>query len=85
MENSDTSLCPYNQMIFDNDVKYRLCPRHDIQNMVMIRVDAYIQIEMKLDSCNSPCTNLNSEWIKDFLNIKPHTQNLLEEKVGNMF
>jgi hypothetical protein len=32
--------------------------------------------------CLSPCTKLNSKWIKD-LNIKPNTLNLIGEKVGN--
>ena len=36
---------------------------------------------MKIDSYLSPCTKLNSKWIKD-LNIKPDTLNLIEEKVG---
>jgi hypothetical protein len=28
----------------------------------------------------SPCTKLKSKWIKD-LNIKPHTLNVIEEKI----
>ena len=36
---------------------------------------------MKIDPYLSPCTKLNSKWIKDF-NIKPDTPNLIDEKVG---
>jgi hypothetical protein len=36
---------------------------------------------MKIDPYLSPCTNLKSRLIKD-LNIKPHTLNRIEEKVG---
>ena len=36
---------------------------------------------MKLNPYLSPCTKLNSEWIKD-LRIRPETQHLIEEKVG---
>jgi hypothetical protein len=37
---------------------------------------------MQIDQYLSPCTKLNSQWIKD-LNIKPDTLNLPEQKVGN--
>ena len=37
---------------------------------------------MKIDPYLSPCTKLNSKWIKD-LNIKLNILNLIEEKVGN--
>jgi hypothetical protein len=34
--------------------------------------------EMKQDLCLSPCTNINSKWIKD-LNITPKTLKLVQE------
>ena len=37
---------------------------------------------MKVYTYLSPCTKLNSKWIKD-LKIKPGTMNLIEEKVRN--
>jgi len=36
---------------------------------------------MQIDRFLSPCTKLNSKWIKD-LDIKPDTLKLVEEKVG---
>jgi hypothetical protein len=37
---------------------------------------------LKLDPCISPCTSINSKWIKD-LNIRPKTLKLLQERAGN--
>jgi hypothetical protein len=37
---------------------------------------------LKLDPCLSPCTSINSKWIKD-LNIKPGTLKLVQERTGN--
>jgi hypothetical protein len=38
--------------------------------------------KLKLDPCLSPCTSINSKWIK-VLNIKPETLNLVQERAGN--
>jgi hypothetical protein len=37
---------------------------------------------MQIDPHFSPCTELDSKWIK-VLNVKPHTLNLKAKKVGN--
>jgi hypothetical protein len=37
---------------------------------------------MKLDHCLSPCTQINSKWIK-VLNIRPKTLQTLQEAAGN--
>jgi hypothetical protein len=36
---------------------------------------------LKLVPCLSPCTSINSKWIRD-LNIKPETLKLVEEGAG---
>jgi hypothetical protein len=36
----------------------------------------------KLDPCLSPCTSINSKWIKD-LNIRPRTLKLVQEGIRN--
>jgi hypothetical protein len=38
--------------------------------------------KLKLDPCLSPCTSINSKWIKD-LNIRPETLKLAQERAGN--
>jgi hypothetical protein len=38
--------------------------------------------KLKLDPCLSPCTSINSNWIKNF-NIRPETLKLVQEEAGN--
>jgi hypothetical protein len=39
--------------------------------------------KLKLDPCLSPCTSINSKWIKD-LNIRPEILKLVQERAGNI-
>jgi hypothetical protein len=38
--------------------------------------------KLKLDPCLSPCTSINSKWIKD-LNIRSEPLQLVQERAGN--
>jgi hypothetical protein len=38
--------------------------------------------KLKLDPCLSPCTSINSKWIKDF-NIRSEPLKLIQERTGN--
>jgi hypothetical protein len=38
--------------------------------------------KLKLDPYLSPCTSINSKWIKE-LNVRPKTLKLVQEEVGN--
>jgi hypothetical protein len=37
--------------------------------------------KLKVDPCLSPCTSINSKWIKD-INIRPETVELLQEHIS---
>jgi hypothetical protein len=38
--------------------------------------------KLKLDPCLSPCTSINSKWIKD-LNIRPEALKSVQKRTGN--
>jgi hypothetical protein len=42
----------------------------------------FIYKKLKLNTCLSPCTSINSKWIKDF-NIRPKTLKLIQKGSGN--
>jgi hypothetical protein len=53
-----------------------------LQQKLLGKLVNSLQKKLKLDPCISPCTNINSIWIKD-LNIRPETLKLVQERVGN--
>jgi hypothetical protein len=55
--------------------------RQRLQQMLLGKVVICLQ-KTETRSCLSPCTSINSKWIKD-LNIRPETLQLVQEKAGN--
>jgi hypothetical protein len=53
--------------------------RPSLQQMLLGKV---VIKKLKLDPCLSPCSSINSKWIKD-LNIRSKTLKLVQERSGN--
>jgi hypothetical protein len=53
--------------------------RQPLQKMLLVKVIICLQ---KLDPCLSPCTSINSKWIKN-LNIRLKTLQLVQERAGD--
>jgi hypothetical protein len=68
-------------LIFDKEAKTIQRKRESIFNKWCWsnRISA---CRIQIDPYLSPCTKLQSKWIKD-LNIKPDTLNLIEKKIWN--
>jgi hypothetical protein len=57
--------------------------RQPLQQMLLGKVVIFFACKkLKLDPCLSPCTSINSKWIKD-LHIRPETLQLIQERAGN--
>jgi hypothetical protein len=68
----------YSQLIFDKGAKNIWWRKDSVFNKCCWEKWLFVCKILKLD----PCTNINSEWIKD-LNIRPKTLKLVQERVGN--
>jgi hypothetical protein len=55
--------------------------RQPLQQMLLGKV-VICHRKLKLDPCLSPCTSINSKWIKN-LDIRPETLKLVQEKAEN--
>jgi hypothetical protein len=49
--------------------------------MLLVKVVISLK-KLKLGPCLSPCTSINSKWIKD-LNIRPNNLKLVQERAEN--
>jgi hypothetical protein len=72
----------YAHLIFDKGAKNILWRKDSLFNKCCWEKWISAYRKLKLDPCLSPCTSINSKWIKD-LNIRPKTLKLVQERAGN--
>jgi hypothetical protein len=78
----DMNPCRYTHLIIDKvakDIWWRI---DSLFNKCCWEKWLYAYRKLKLDPCLSPCTRINSSWIKD-LNIRPETLQSVQERAGN--
>jgi hypothetical protein len=74
--------CIYSQLIFDKGPQNAQWRKDSLFNKCCWENCISTYRRLKLDPCFSPCSKINSKWIKD-LNIRPETLKWLQEPVGN--
>jgi hypothetical protein len=72
----------YTHLIFDKGAKNIRWRKGSLLNKCCWEKWLTVYKKLKLDLCLSPCTSINSKWIKD-LNIIPETLKLVQEGAGN--
>jgi hypothetical protein len=72
----------YTHLIFNKGTKNKCWRKDSPLNNCCWKKQLSICKELKLEPCLSPCTSINSKWIKG-LNIRPETLKLLKEGAGN--
>jgi hypothetical protein len=72
----------YAHLIFDKSTKNIQWRKDSLFNKCCLEKWLSACRKLKLDPCLSPCTSINSKWIKDF-NIRTETLQLVQERAGN--
>uniref|UniRef100_A0A8I5R7T7 Uncharacterized protein n=1 Tax=Papio anubis TaxID=9555 RepID=A0A8I5R7T7_PAPAN len=82
IENSEIKPHLYNHLIFNKLDKNKQWEKDPVFNKWCCENWLAICRKLKLDPFLTPCTKINSRWIKD-LNVKPKIIKSLEENLGN--
>jgi hypothetical protein len=82
IEDSDLNMYSYTCLIFDNGAKNIQWRKDSLFNKCGWEKWLSASRKLTLDSCLSPCNNINSKWTKD-LSIRPETLQLVQKKAGN--
>jgi hypothetical protein len=82
IEDPDMNPHSYTYLIFDKGSKNIQWRKDSLFNKCCWEKCLSACRKLKLDPCLSPCTSINSKWIKD-LNIRPKTLKLVQERAGN--
>jgi hypothetical protein len=82
VEDLDLNPHSYAHLIFDKGTKDIRWTKDSLFNKCCCEKWLSACRKLKLDTCLSPCTSINSKWIKD-LNIRPETLKLVQERARN--
>jgi hypothetical protein len=82
IEDPDMNPHSYAYLIFDKGTKNTRQRKDSLFNKYCWEKWLSACRKLKLDPCLSPCTSINSKWIKD-LNIRPKTLKLAQKRAGN--
>jgi hypothetical protein len=82
IENRDMNPHSYAHLIFGKGVKKLQWRKDSLFNKCSCEKWSSICKKLKLGLCLSPCTSINSKWIRD-LNIRTKTLKLVQERAGN--